>query len=476
MTVGPTGTHINVGLPGTGLSYRSRLSGSPTGESSPRARVPPVAVPPSGGRTHPSEIETAASYWDERLITSADVRYLTSEGLGELKRMINDAAAHRALLVEDIKVAQDKLHKAQRRLALASAFIVRLALRGSIPKRTSELEAAENALDLARAELDGCYVEVDFGLDAATRASFAELTRAFRDLAACDSIWDITSERRVDRVAERSAASASVSRSLVRFDTARSDLVRTQSEVLQMGNANGLNLQLFPGFVMVRDRGEFALLEYQELRRNFFHRHFIEEGRIPPDTTVVSQAWAKSNKDGSRDQRFNGNYQIPVVLYGELTLTSETGVNEEYQFSSPVLSEKFARSLDFHAHALAAPTGPIDMSAETDPADSELPEPEIVPLIPKVPQKLWADWVAVAVLAGALMAGGSWVGTHPNDIRHFLQPRPTSASVTPLPVIAPPKPHLPKRKSHGRHRSKTVQADSPSRAAEPHADASNSDS
>jgi hypothetical protein len=28
---------------------------------------------------------------------------------------------------------------------------------------------------------------------------------------------------------------------------------------------------------------------------------------------VVDQVWFKNNKDGSRDKRFAGNYQIPVA-------------------------------------------------------------------------------------------------------------------------------------------------------------------
>ena len=47
------------------------------------------------------------------------------------------------------------------------------------------------------------------------------------------------------------------------------------------------------------------------------------------------QAWAKANKNGSRDMRFVNNHQIPIVRYASLTLKSESGLWEEFQFSNP---------------------------------------------------------------------------------------------------------------------------------------------
>ena len=62
---------------------------------------------------------------------------------------------------------------------------------------------------------------------------------------------------------------------------------------------------------------------------------FIEEDGVPSDSKVVGQEWAKTNKDGSRDKRFAGNYQIPIALYGELILKSATGLDEKFVVSNP---------------------------------------------------------------------------------------------------------------------------------------------
>jgi hypothetical protein len=86
------------------------------------------------------------------------------------------------------------------------------------------------------------------------------------------------------------------------------------------------------------------LIDSREVTLSFRPQRFIEEQAVPSDTKVVSQAWAKSNKDGSPDRRFHDNYQIPVVIYGVLTFTSPSGLHEEYQCSNLELAERFAKA------------------------------------------------------------------------------------------------------------------------------------
>jgi len=80
-------------------------------------------------------------------------------------------------------------------------------------------------------------------------------------------------------------------------------------EIPRLGNANGGDIYLFPTFLVFLvflvyyDRlNHFALLEYSAIQFRCRRRG------------NRSHAWAKSNKDGSRDIRFKSNFQIPVVL------------------------------------------------------------------------------------------------------------------------------------------------------------------
>jgi hypothetical protein len=51
------------------------------------------------------------------------------------------------------------------------------------------------------------------------------------------------------------------------------------------------------------------------------------------------------NIDGTPDKRFMDNHQIPICQYGEISITSETGLNEAYHISSFDKSSQFAEQM-----------------------------------------------------------------------------------------------------------------------------------
>ncbi|MEJ1938656.1 hypothetical protein WDZ92_51325, partial [Nostoc sp. NIES-2111] len=156
---------------------------------------------------------------------------------------------------------------------------------------------------------------------------------------------DTVGERTVNRVAERTTASRIVERKPVRFKLGRCDLLDTEWSVPHLENANGGDLYFYPAFAIYFVTSEsFALLEYSELNLDSSGIRFIEEEGVPADSKVVGQTWAKANKDGSPDKRFNGNYQIPVAVYGKLLFRSASGMNEEYMVSNAESIEEFARA------------------------------------------------------------------------------------------------------------------------------------
>lgn len=175
----------------------------------------------------------------------------------------------------------------------------------------------------------------------------AELYFRMRDefsaLGESKKIWDTLDRRKVNRFAERSAASEAITREPVMFALDTCDLLRWQ-KVPHLPNKNGGDLYLYPGFVLYRaSREAFALIDFREVMLTYKPQHFIEDEFVPSDAQVVDEAWAKSNRDGSPDRRFRDNYQIPVALYGRLTFTSATGLHEEYQVSSALLAERFSK-------------------------------------------------------------------------------------------------------------------------------------
>jgi hypothetical protein len=102
----------------------------------------------------------------------------------------------------------------------------------------------------------------------------------------------------------------------------------------------------------MQERFSLALIDVREITVEFSASRFLEPRGMPHDTRLVSQAWFKSNKDGSPDRRFKGNYQIPVAEYGELHFGSAKGLNESYMISSVEKAKAFALAFSAYQTAL----------------------------------------------------------------------------------------------------------------------------
>jgi hypothetical protein len=405
----------------------------PARRRSPAPQLPPEPPSAPGDRRPSFEI-----HGDEQLVASAPVSGLTSPGLDSLKALINEAAIRRAELAREVSTRKAALARAQKRLDRAQGFVTRLAWGKSAPQRAREVQAAETAQLDSEARLDGCHVEIDFGLDGQANATFEALTEAFLELCRCERIWDITATSAIrDRVAARTLASTAVRRTRVAFALTEPELIRCPQAALKLGNVGGRDLQIYPGFLMMRDaHRDFALIEFRDLNVRLQDSPFLEEEHVPADARVIGETWKKANKDGSRDQRFKENYSIPIVRYAELDLRSDAGVLEAYQFSDCAKAQAFLDAYDSHRRALAAlvsreGVAPAPVDDELPPPDPEAEEAAAMARV-KPLGNLWLDWATLATLAVALTLGGLWV-------RAGAAPPPTSPVVAAAPVAAPAK-------------------------------------
>src|SRR5206468_2832059 len=115
------------------------------------------------------------------------------------------------------------------------------------------------------------------------------------------------------------------------------------------------DLFLYPGFMLYRAAKEaFAVIDYHDVNGKAVSTRFQEEGGVPEDSKIVGQTWAKANKDGGRDRRFADNYQIPIAQYASLTLKSNNGLWEEFQFSNPDRLVRFLNSLNAFGESFGA--------------------------------------------------------------------------------------------------------------------------
>lgn len=332
VTAGPRGSRFTTNVLGTGLSYQQPLSG----RRAPQPTESHVEVPN----------EPLATLVDPRVehIQSAGSAVLTTPGLAEFRRLLERARIEHAETAREFASSQDAERAAVSRYeSWKSGWLLRRLMKSKF----AELGSVAEEATAKRVELEeqealarlNTQIEVPSGV----KAAYARMVDAFAQLARSKHIWDTVSHRAINQFVERSNATRAIERQPVKFRLGRCQVIESEWQVPNLGNANGGDLFLFPLFV-VYFAGEqaFALLEYKELQFVAGLTAFQEEEEVPNDTKVIGQTWAKVNKDGSPDRRFKDNYSIPIAQYGRLTFASATGLNEEYMVSNYDASQAFA--------------------------------------------------------------------------------------------------------------------------------------
>jgi Protein of unknown function (DUF4236) len=357
LNVGRQGIRSTVGIPGTGLSYRTQHGlGHPQVPEpvSPQAGDIPPSSPPEPIYPQPS----SPAYWQAsqmREIGSASVEQLTSESLRELRNMIAEARRQRSEIESDLKQAEALCQSQSSDLERRKRSLFRYFYKRRIAELEIALPETEAEVERLKQWLDATHVEIKFETNDTAKKAYASLVRAFDVLRTSTLIWDITSDRSTHRVIERTAASRMLTRNLVAVDFSTSDLVRFEGRPMRFQNVNGEDILIYPGVaIMPRADGAFALIDLREIRLEFEAARFIEEEGVPSDSQVVDQAWAKANKDGSPDLRFNNNYAIPVCIYGRILFTTLSGIEEEYQFSNAEAAGNFTRAFEAYQGSISA--------------------------------------------------------------------------------------------------------------------------
>lgn len=345
------GVSLSFGVPGASLNLSSKgargtLAVPGTGLSASHSFA---SDQPLEGGVEDGVVASSAPVWSPtierhdpqitRQFTSGPASKLTSESLEDLRRLLVSARTQLGE-VESAKSAADQELAVLQREGRWRGFPL---LSWMFRKRLSEIATLEVELQDHLAECEAWLAQseatVDFDLEGHVSEAFEALVSGFEKAASCDSIWDVVGEGDVDQAKERSAAGTALKRERVRLEFASSPWLKVSERVMKFGNANGAPVFLFPAFLLVSAEGGStpALIALGDIRCQFEISRFVEEPHdLPQDAMTAGTTWAKVNKDGSRDKRFAGNYELPIAMYGSLTLTSRTGLNEAYQFSNPV--------------------------------------------------------------------------------------------------------------------------------------------
>lgn len=348
VTVSPRGSHLNLGIPGTGISYRESLS------KGLRA-VPPAEVSFFQPSAEPNLESLAEAPPDSAEVLEGEIKSagndaVTSLDLKEFRDLLADAYKEyrrlRQVMPECISQVETTCARAQK---WTDGFFLKRLLRKKYERLLREHEQAKSEQEALHAEIEKCRIALEIDMEASIGDTYDSLVEAFRGLAACECCWDTTSAVPINKVLERSSADQSITRTRVQLDLEAADVLAPSLPAPHFQNANGGDLYLLPGFLLVYGtHADFALVRLPEVLLEFKLTGLLETEEVPSDAKKVGETWAKVNKDGTPDRRFASNYRIPILEYGQITFTSASGLNEQFLFSDGGKAKAFADAFALH--------------------------------------------------------------------------------------------------------------------------------
>lgn len=154
------------------------------------------------------------------------------------------------------------------------------------------------------------------------------------EITKCAKVWRIIQTSKVIDRKYTAGASSTVNRTACKVATNPPFPFRANVEIASFKTKKE-TLIFLPDKLFIMQRSKIGALNYSDITSSSHTTRFIESERIPKDCQVVGQTWKYVNKSGGPDRRFKDNKQLPICLYGELELSSTSGLNTVIMYSNP---------------------------------------------------------------------------------------------------------------------------------------------
>lgn len=336
ITIGKSGTYLNQSIPVLGIYNRQKLfSNIEENNQIPISEKNIDELP---------KFENNISSANNN-ISSANVEEVTSQDMQGIKDSIISAHRERIELHKNLQEVKNALSNSEKKLRSIITVLYGI-FKKSVPSKIKEDISLQNEIieDLEN-QIANCFVNLEIEFDLEIEQKYTKLLNCFINLSKSQKIWDVTNASFEDTRITRSSAGTVVNKVEVKFSTKTLPEIKSKYDALYMKNANGADLYIYPYFmIMYSNQTNFAIVGLDEINLNHSYVRFTETANVPSDSKIIDTTWLKVNKDGSPDRRFNGNRQVPVVKYGEITIKTDLGINEEYEFSNYEFTEEFGKA------------------------------------------------------------------------------------------------------------------------------------
>ncbi|AEB13073.1 DUF4236 domain-containing protein [Treponema succinifaciens] len=182
-------------------------------------------------------------------------------------------------------------------------------------------------------------VRLDYVIDEDQKEVVENRINEMLKLTECNKVWRLMQSSKVIDKKYSSGASTTVVRVLCQMSSKTPFPFKStvKASVFKSGKET---LIFLPDKLFLIQKNKIGALNYSDISSEVRTTRFVESESVPKDSIVVGSTWKYVNKSGGPDRRFSDNRQIPICEYGEIELTSNTGLNTLLMYSNPNYSPK----------------------------------------------------------------------------------------------------------------------------------------
>lgn len=187
-----------------------------------------------------------------------------------------------------------------------------------------------------------------FELEPEIEALYQELHDSFGQLSSSSSKWHVEAEGDIKDRKRNAGATSVIKRTTISLGIGNPPNVKTNVSVpyIPVGKQT---LYFFPDKVLIFEPNGVGAVSYPNLRVSVECTRFIEDGSVPRDAEIVDRTWKFVNKRGGPDKRFKDNRELPIALYEDIKLNSDTGLNERIEISRVGFGDGFSSAISMLA-------------------------------------------------------------------------------------------------------------------------------
>ena len=194
-------------------------------------------------------------------------------------------------------------------------------------------------------------IDLTYEMDDINQKKFDSLNEFLQLLQQNKRLWQVGSSTRVYNTKYNAGAGSNVSRHIISVSKSMPWYISYNIDVFCL-KLTTEKIYFTPDRMLIFKNFSVGCRRYNDMVAGFNTTNFVESEFVPRDAEIIRYTWRYVNKSGGPDKRFNNNRKIPVCKYGEISLTSEDGINillecSNHRLMYPI-QEKFIEFMNYH--------------------------------------------------------------------------------------------------------------------------------